>query len=73
MNSKPHKGVIHRISKYLFEHKVLCNYIAVSMHNDGTIRIRPNRNSGGIGWDFETDLVENNILINGIILIGFMF
>ena len=74
MNSKPHKGVIHRISKYLFEHKVLfATTLLIACIMTGLSVFVPTVIQEVLDEIFETDLVENNILINGIILIGFMF
>lgn len=74
MNSKQNKGVIHRISKYLFEHKVLfATTLLLACIMTGLSVFVPTVIQEVLDEIFETDLVENNILINGIVLIGFMF
>ena len=74
MNSKQNKGVIHRISKYLFEHKVLfATTLLLACIMTGLSVFVPTVIQEVLDEIFETDLVENDILINGIVLIGFMF
>ena len=74
MNSKQNKGVIPRISKYLFEHKVLfATTLVLACIMTGLSVFVPTVIQEVLDKIFETELVENDILINGIVLIGFMF
>ena len=74
MKPKEKKSVIRRISKYLFEHKVLfATTLILACFMTGLSVFVPTVIQEVLDKIFESDKFQNKFLIQGIVVIGLMF